>query len=145
MTHLVLGTMRTMGGFVINVSSGASVLPHDLYVGYASCKAYVNKFTEDMNREYNKDGIVFQCQTPLYVTSKMSKIRKTSLTVASPEQYARACNSHIGYAGIVSPVFIHALILMIFEFVPSFFIETMITSMHRMIRARALKKNKKSN
>lgn len=143
MTHLVLPTMQKMKkGFVINVSSGAAVLPHDFYVGYAGCKAYVNKFTEEMNREYNKSGIFFQCQIPLFVTSKMSKLRRASLTVASPQQYAKACNAHFGYPGLVSPFFMHAFILLVFDFLPSYFTETLITSMHRSIRNRALKKKR---
>lgn len=144
MTHLVLGTMRMMGGFVINVSSGASVLPHDLYVGYASCKAYVNKFTEDMNREYNRFGIFFQCQIPLFVTSKMSKLRKPSLTVASPEQYAKACKGHFGHPGLLSPFFMHALILLILDFVPLCLVENGVSSMHKSIRGRAIRKMQKA-
>jgi len=146
MTHLVLKTMRENGaGFVINISSGASVLPHDFYVGYASCKAYVNKFTAEMNREYNRFGIFFQCQIPLFVASKMSKLRRSSLTVASPEQYAKASKAHFGHPGLVSPFFMHALILLIFDFMPTYVIENIITPMHKSIRSRALKKMQKKN
>jgi len=145
MTKLVLPTMKARrNGFVVNVSSGASVTPHDYYVGYASCKAYVNKFTEEMNREYNDFGIFFQCQIPLFVASKMSKLRKSSMTVASPEQYARACRSHFGHPGLVSPFFMHAVILLIFEFVPTVILENIITRMHGSIRKRALRKIQKN-
>jgi len=145
MTKLVLPTMKVRrSGFVVNVSSGASVTPHDYYVGYASCKAYVNKFTEEMNREYNDFGIFFQCQVPLFVASKMSKLRKSSLTVASPEQYAKACRSHFGHPGLVSPFFMHAVILLIFEFVPTYVLEKIITNMHSSIRKRALRKKQKN-
>jgi len=145
MTKLVLPIMKSRrNGFVVNVSSGASVTPHDYYVGYASCKAYVNKFTEEMNREYNEFGIFFQCQIPLFVASKMSKLRKSSMTVASPEQYARACRSHFGHPGLVSPFFMHAVILLIFEFVPTVILENIITRMHGSIRKRALRKIQKN-
>jgi len=144
MTHLLLPTMqKKKSGFVVNISSGASVLPHDLYVGYAACKAYVNKFTEDMNREYNGSGIYFQCQIPLFVASKMSKLRRSSLTVASPNQYARACHNHFGHPGLVSPFFMHALILQFIDFVPSYFTSSLVTSMHHNIRKRALRKAQK--
>jgi len=145
MTKLVLPTMKARrNGFVVNVSSGASVTPHDYYVGYASCKAYVNKFTEEMNREYNDFGIFFQCQIPLFVASKMSKLRRSSMTVASPEQYAKACRSHFGHPGLVSPFFMHAVILLIFEFVPTVILENIITRMHGSIRKRALRKIQKN-
>jgi len=144
MTHLVLPRMlKNKSGFVVNISSGASVLPHDLYVGYAACKAYVNKFTEDMNREYSSRGVYFQCQVPLFVASKMSKLRTSSLTVASPTQYARACHNHFGYPGVVSPFFMHALILLFVDFLPSYFTSSLVTSMHSSIRKRALKKAQK--
>merc|ERR1712060_929849 len=133
-TRLVLPTMKkTKHGFVVNISSGASVLPHPFYVGYASCKAYVKKFTDEMNREYNKHGIFFQCQIPLRITSDFRKNQKPSLTVATPSQYARASISHFGHPGVVSPFFMHAVILLLTEFVPSFFTTTYLCSIHRSL------------
>jgi len=138
-TRLVLPTMKkTKHGFVVNISSGASILPHTFYVGYASCKAYVKKFTDEMNREYNKHGIFFQCQIPLRITSDFRKNEKPSLTVASPSQYASACNAHFGHPGVVSPFFMHAVILLLIEFVPSFFTTTYICSMHRSLRQEVM-------
>jgi len=144
MTGLLLPAMqRQNSGFVVNISSGASVLPHDFYVGYAACKAYVNKFTEEMNREYNKLGIYFQCQIPLFVASKMSKLRRSSLTVASPKQYAQASHNHFGHPGLISPFFMHAFILQVIDFLPAKLTSMLITSMHSNIRTRAFKKAKK--
>lgn len=45
----------------------------------------------------------------MFVTTKLAKLKKTSLFVASTSGYARAAVAAIGYETVVSPYWSHAL------------------------------------
>ena len=53
-------------------------------------------FSRALNYELKGKGIHVQCQVPMFVATKVAKIRKSSLFVASPEGYARAAVAAIG-------------------------------------------------
>lgn len=59
-----------------------------------------NNFPLRQPREYKEKGIDFQLQAPLYVATKMSKIRSASLTAPSPKTYAAAGLKAIGYGAM---------------------------------------------
>lgn len=145
MTNILLPQMLGRGkGVVSNVSSAASVVPQPLYAGYAGVKALVNSFTENMARDYTSKGITFQTQIPMFVVSKMSKIRRSSLTVPTPDTYAKAAVKQFGYTGTLSPYWVHELMLVTINSIPSALAEMYINSLHHNIRRRALKKLGKS-
>lgn len=72
-------------GVVLNIGSGAAtVLPSDpLYSVYAATKGYVDQLTRSLAVEYAGKGIHFQLQAPLYVATKMAKIRSASTAAAA--------------------------------------------------------------
>jgi len=73
----------------------------------------------------------------------MSKITKPSLLVPSPESYARAAVSQIGYSGQISPHPVHAILHFFLSFLPYFVLEKYIGNMHEKIRYKGLKKQGK--
>ena len=78
LAKLVLGGMRARRrGAVINIGSGSSsVIPTcPLLSVYAATKAYVDFFSQSLAEEYRRYGIVVQNQAPMFVATKMSKIR----------------------------------------------------------------------
>lgn len=91
-----------------------------------------------MNVEMAPKGIHVQCQVPLMVATKLSKVRKASLTVPSPEAYAKAGVAAIGYGAVVSPYWSHKLQLLALSVIPGS--SSVVFGMHKGIRARALKK-----
>jgi len=129
-------------GAVLNVGSGAAtVLPSDpLYSVYAASKAYVEQLTRSLAVEYKDKGIDFQLQAPLYVATKMAKIRKSSLTVPSPETYARSALRQIGYETVCTPYWVHAFMWNVIHSLPSAIIDRMRLSMCLSIRKKAYKK-----
>jgi 17beta-estradiol 17-dehydrogenase / very-long-chain 3-oxoacyl-CoA reductase len=81
-----------------------------------------------------------QCQVPLYVTTKLAKLRKTSLFIASPSAYARAAIAAIGYEIIVSPYWSHELQLWAVQALPDFIGARIVFNMHQAIRKAGMKK-----
>ena len=80
-------------GVVINISSMSCMLPSPLLSVYAASKAYVDKFTADLETEYRRYGLVIQCILPGYVVSNMSKLRKASLIAPTPEVFVKSALS----------------------------------------------------
>jgi 17beta-estradiol 17-dehydrogenase / very-long-chain 3-oxoacyl-CoA reductase len=101
-------------------------------------------FSQSLNAEYKKQGIHVQVQTPLFVATKLAKIKKASLTVPSPAGYARAAVRFIGYEDSISPYWSHALQLHIMSLMPRNVLAWIVYDMHAGLRKKGLKKAQKS-
>merc|ERR1719223_1107169 len=97
-------------------------------------------FSKGLKAELADFNIDVQVQAPLYVATKMAKIRKASLTVPSPAAYAKSAVAHIGYEDSVSPYWSHALQLWTQRQAPEWASISAIRSMHLGIRKAGLKK-----
>jgi len=143
MTRILLPLMeKRRKGAIVNMSSASSVFPAPLLTHYSATKAFVDAFSKGLHYEYRSRGVDIQVQNPLYVTSKLSKIRRASLTTPNPTTFAKASLKQIGYEPQTSPYWVHALLLWIGSWLPNFLLGSVIGNLHKGIRARALKKPK---
>ncbi len=94
-----------------------------------------------MNYELASKGIHVQCQVPMFVATKLAKLRKTSLFVASPSSYARAAVAAIGYEKVVSPYWSHALQIWALTTFPEWIVAAGTNSMHQGIRKAGMTKD----
>ncbi|XP_050204770.1 very-long-chain 3-oxoacyl-CoA reductase-like protein At1g24470 [Mercurialis annua] len=115
-TRTVVGGMiERKKGAIVNIGSGASIVvpSHPLYTIYAATKAYIDQLSRCLYVEYKSCGIDVQCQVPLYVvtnmTSRVASIERSSLFIASPQDYAKAAIHHIGYEPRCTPYWPHSL------------------------------------
>jgi len=145
MTKLILPQMvAKKKGTVVNISSVGGVIPHQLMVVYGASKAFVNSFTDNMQAECVNKGVTFSSHMPMYVVSAMSKIKRPSLTVPTPEQYAKTAVKHFGYSGTLSPYWSHAFYAGAMQQLPWKILAPLVMNVHRTIRKKALKKYNKS-
>lgn len=107
-------------------------------------QAYVDLFTKSMEVELRTTGVTMQNMAPLFVATKMSKIRKPSLSAPSAAQWARAAIKHIGYETTSSPYWFHALQWYCVARVPSFFVHNYVLNLHKGFRNRWYKKQGKA-
>jgi len=143
MTQLILpGMVQRKRGAIINVSSASSLVKEPLYAVYSATKAFINNYSVALHWEYKSQGVHVQVQLPAYVSTKMSKIRNTSLMVASPKQYAQAFMKHIGYEAQVVSYWPHALQLSLASLLPSGLLASYLLSIGENTRKRALNKKK---
>ena len=141
LTRMVLPRMvENKRGAIVNVSSGSARLCVPLLSVYSASKRFLEQLTSCLAAEYAPYGISIQCHNPLFVTTKLAKIRKQSLFVPSPETYAKHAVRQIGYDTIVSPYWPHAMQSALYECLPTFLIAKISMSMHQTLRRRALKK-----
>uniref|UniRef100_T1J0K6 Uncharacterized protein n=1 Tax=Strigamia maritima TaxID=126957 RepID=T1J0K6_STRMM len=81
------GMVERKKGVVLNISSGAGILPVPLLSVYGASKIYVDRLSEALAYEYSDTGVVIQSVLPFYVATKLSKIRSSSLFVPTPADY----------------------------------------------------------
>jgi 17beta-estradiol 17-dehydrogenase / very-long-chain 3-oxoacyl-CoA reductase len=81
---------------------------------------YIEQFTECLAEEYKAKNVHIQCHTPMFVSTKLAKIRSSSFFIPSPASYAKAAVANLGYETIVSPYWPHALQIWLYESVPTF-------------------------
>jgi 17beta-estradiol 17-dehydrogenase / very-long-chain 3-oxoacyl-CoA reductase len=150
MTRIVLdqgGMVARKRGAVINMASIAGVATSPLLAQYGAVKGLIAQQTRALHYEYASKGIYFQCQVPLFVTTRMSRLRKASLTIASESQYAKAgIKALANMTGVVvSPYWSHAIQYSILQMLPepvaAYFIGTLT---HIPIRKAGMRKDAKA-
>lgn len=143
MTHIVLPQMlERKKGAIVNIGSahGTMKVGAPLYSVYSATKGYVDFFSRSLNAEYAGKGVHIQCQVPFLVTSKLSKVRKTSFFAPNPVQYAKASINCIGGTDTVAPYFSHRVQDWVVELLPLALLKKVVTGMHVSILKRAEKK-----
>ncbi|XP_064556176.1 very-long-chain 3-oxoacyl-CoA reductase isoform X1 [Drosophila montana] len=122
MTALFMpGMVQKRKGVIINLSSTAGVIPNPLLSVYSATKAFVNKFSDDLQTEYKTHGIIIQSVQPGFVATNMSKIRKPSVFAPSPETYVKSALATLGIATQTAGYLPHALLQLVIHFTEAVF------------------------
>jgi 17beta-estradiol 17-dehydrogenase / very-long-chain 3-oxoacyl-CoA reductase len=144
MTHAVLPFMlKRNNGLVVNISSLLGQLSGPLVAMYSASKSFVDSFSLSLSEELRGTGVSVFCSTPGFVVSNMSKIKRPSLTVLTPETCARSILQQIagGWLRIASPSWTHASISWLFRvIVPEFARLRNMGNINRRTNKAALRK-----
>lgn len=94
MSSVVMPIMKAhLRGLIINISSLSAVVPSPQLSLYAATKAFVDKFSSDMNDEYKvigDSGITVQCLTTGFVQTKLEGYQKIFGITPTPEEYVKS-------------------------------------------------------
>ncbi|XP_050375113.1 very-long-chain 3-oxoacyl-CoA reductase 1-like [Argentina anserina] len=125
---VIPGMLKKKRGAIVNIGSASSVIvpSYPLYTAYAASKAYLAVFTRCTSLEYKQHGIDIQCQIPIFVATKMTKLKASSFFVASPEMYSKASIRCIGYEHLCTPFWGHSLQWFITRALPDAFLNESI-------------------
>lgn len=139
LSKMVLPGMKERGrGVIINVGSGVStVIPASpLLSVYAGTKAFVDCFSRSLDAEYAPLGVRVQNQAPLFVATKMSKIRRARLDAPTPDAWAAAAVRQIGREGSFTPYWFHGLQQAFVRLAPEWIIRRQVMGIHQGLRSR---------
>ncbi|KAM7269418.1 hypothetical protein ACFE04_024915 [Oxalis oulophora] len=142
-TKSVLPVMlKKKKGAIVNIGSGSSggLCAYPLYTLYAATKAYVAMFNRCISIEYKQQGIDIQCQIPLFVATKMTRIRKSSLLIPSAEEFSKASIRCIGYEKLCIPYWSHSLQSFLSSLLPESMLNRYIHQYFLGMRMRGMKK-----
>jgi 17beta-estradiol 17-dehydrogenase / very-long-chain 3-oxoacyl-CoA reductase len=130
-------------GLIINISSLSALVPTPLMSVYAATKAFVHKFSEDLSKEYENQGIVVQSVLPGPVATNMTKLKKGSWMAPKANVYVESVIQKVGIAFYAVGYYPHIILQQVTNFLnfvaPTFLIKTTIKTMTN-IRNRAIKK-----
>jgi 17beta-estradiol 17-dehydrogenase / very-long-chain 3-oxoacyl-CoA reductase len=139
--RVLLGMKERGRGAIVNIGSFNGALPAvPLLAAYAGSKAYVNAFTRALDAEARAFGVSVHDQCPMFVATKMSKIRRARLDAPTPAAWARAAVRQIGYDTILTPWWYHGLMNGVVALAPDWVIIKYIRDLHISFRTRWYKK-----
>jgi 17beta-estradiol 17-dehydrogenase / very-long-chain 3-oxoacyl-CoA reductase len=72
-------------------------------------KAFVDKFSRDLSAEVKHSGVTVQTVHPGFVVTNMSKLRKSSMTVPTPDNFAAAALYNLGLADRTAGFWFHKI------------------------------------
>ncbi|KDE06030.1 hypothetical protein MVLG_03584 [Microbotryum lychnidis-dioicae p1A1 Lamole] len=99
-TKLVLpGMISRRRGLILTVGSFAGLVPSPLLAVYSASKAFVSTWSQALGSELKGTGVEVELLNAYFITSKLSKIRKSSWMIPTPSTYVRSALSHIGVNG----------------------------------------------
>jgi 17beta-estradiol 17-dehydrogenase / very-long-chain 3-oxoacyl-CoA reductase len=110
MTHLVLPQLvNQKHGLIVNVGSLSAVAPSPLLSVYGASKSFLQHWSVSLSLELKNTGVHVEYLHVGFVATAMSKIRRTSLLVPSPESLAECTLKSIGHCYENVPFFGHKL------------------------------------
>ncbi|XP_028779037.1 very-long-chain 3-oxoacyl-CoA reductase 1 [Neltuma alba] len=142
---VIEGMFRKKKGAIINTGSGScSMIPsYPLCTLYAATKAYLWMFSKCIGVEYKSQGIDIQCQVPMFVATKMVKL-KTSLFIPTAKDYSKGCIRWFGYKeSICVPYLFHSIQCLLIRMVPDSLVDWYLMRQHLYLRKRGLAKYSK--
>lgn len=112
MCKLVLpGMVKRQRGIIINVGSFLTEFPSPMLAVYAASKAFVEKFSADLNIEHEADGLIIQCLSPGFIDSRWLKTRSSSLVCPTPETYVEHAIPLLGIHDRTVGYYAHSLFI----------------------------------
>lgn len=142
MTRFVIDKMiEKRKGAILNISSGSAMYSLPLLAEYSAVKSLIEKFSRGLNAEYKSKGIFVQCQIPFFITTKLAKIRHSSLTVPTPAKYVSCGINWIGHDDpVASPFWAHAFMGAVLDHLPEVLRTKIMMNEHLGLRKRGFKK-----
>nr|XP_057926592.1 17-beta-hydroxysteroid dehydrogenase type 3 isoform X3 [Doryrhamphus excisus] len=91
MCKTILPGMENRGrGVIVNVSSGIASIPFPMYSLYAASKIFVERFSQGLQAEYKKNGIIIQAVAPFGVSTRMNGYQSTNVVTLSPRDFVKS-------------------------------------------------------
>lgn len=146
MTRIILPQMvERKKGAMINLASLSAGFPTPLLSVYAASKSYVDLFSQSMAKEYSRYGITIQCILPGHVVSNMSKIKRASLNVPTPQVFVQSALARLGIEQRSCGYWAHDVMNFFCEVLPKSLLVNIVYGQMKTIKAKALKKKQKQN
>lgn len=145
-TQILLPKLLLRKSLVLTMGSFGGYLPTPLLATYSGSKAFLQTWSIALASELSTSNVTVKLVNSYLVTSKMSKIKKPSISIPTPKAFVRATLSGIKGGPVITPHWVHSLMAKALELVgrENQFVVEGNKSMHMQIRGRALRKREKA-
>lgn len=147
---VIPGMISRRRGLILTMGSFGGLLPTPLLATYSGSKAFLQYWSSALGSELERYNITVELVQSYLVTSKMSKIRRSSAMVPTPRAFVKTVLGKIGRAGGAqgfayssTPFWSHALLGWAIGTLTGFtgiWLVRWNRGMHEAIRKRALRK-----
>lgn len=141
-TRSILPSMirNARGGLILNMGSVSAELKTPMLQVYAGSKAFLRTWSESLASELAEHKIHVELLNTHFVTTNMSKIRRSSWTCPTPRDYVRVVLARCGN-GFFSTLFPgHAVVFSALKAIPEFILRPMVLKQMKATRRHALAK-----
>lgn len=128
------------GGLILNMGSVSAELKTPLLQTYAASKAFLSTWSQALADEVIEYGIHVELLNTHFVTTNMSKIRRSSWTCPTPKSYVNCVLSRCGNSFISTLHPGHAIIIGAMSLIPSWILRSLTLKQMKTTRKRALAK-----
>lgn len=128
------------GGLILNMGSVSAELKTPLLQTYAGSKAFLSVWSQSLADEVKEHGIHVELLNTHFVTTNMSKIRRSSWSCPSPKSYVSCVLSRCGngYFSTLHPG--HAIVIGVMSLFPSWLLRSLTLKQMKATRKHALAK-----
>lgn len=127
---------------VLNIGSFAGLFPTPLLSTYSGSKSFLITWGASLSHELAGTDVRVETLVPYYVTTKLSKIRKSSMLIPSPEKFVQSAINRLGKSTVHSPYPFHAWLFWLVGVLPKKSTTHLACLANSRIRKLALKKIK---
>lgn len=137
-------------GLILTMGSFGGLIPTPLLATYSGSKAFLQSWSNSLAGELKENNVDVELILSYLVTSSMSKVKRTSMMIPNPRNFVSSTLANVGRRcgaqeryGTITPYWSHALYHWVIEEtvgVYSRMVNGINYTMHKSIRARALKK-----
>lgn len=145
-TQTLLPKLLARRSLILTMGSFGGYLPTPLLATYSGSKAFLQTWSIALASELSSSKVTVKLVNSYLVTSKMSKIRKASISIPTPRAFVRATLAGIKGGPVITPHWVHSLMAKGLGLIgrENYFVVEGNKSMHMGIRGRALRKKEKA-
>jgi 17beta-estradiol 17-dehydrogenase / very-long-chain 3-oxoacyl-CoA reductase len=145
-TQTVLPKLMQRRSLILTMGSFGGYLPTPLLATYSGSKAFLQTWSTALASELADSKVTVKLVNSYLVTSKMSKIRKPTMTIPTPKIFVRSVLKGIKSGPVITPFWAHGLMAFALSWIgrESSVVVSGNKSMHLAIRKRALRKREKA-
>lgn len=141
LTRLLLPSMLDQrSGLILNIGSFSGEAPIPLLQTYSGAKAFLKTWSLALSAEVAARGVDVQLLNTYFVVSNMSKFKRPTTLIPTPQTYVAAALKQAGRTAFVTPVMPHAWLHLLMSWVPAPLLMNLNRSQMKATRQKALGK-----
>lgn len=142
---LLPGMVERKNGLILNLGSFSGETPIPLLQTYSASKSFLKAWSMALSAEVEHQGVQVQLLNTYFVVSKLSRRKRATMFIPSPEDYVKAALRNAGQTAFATPYPMHALLGLLMDCLPTMALTKFNLATMRATRQVALQKAKRSD
>ena len=128
------------GGLILNLGSISAELKTPLLQTYVGSKAFLSAWSQALAQEVAEHKIHVELLNTYFVTTNMSKIRRSSWTCPTPKSYVKCVLNRCGHSSFSTLHPGHAIVFGLISLIPEWILRSLTLKQMKITRKYAMAK-----